>query len=182
MSLTLSLSLSLSFSLSTLSSLLTLSLSLLFLSLSLPLSPLSLAIRSFWGRSRSWISLSLASLSLSHSLSLLFLPSLLSPSLLSLALALSQELLGSLTEVGLLRRSKVKGNSAPGHYAATWEVYATTPAGRAQLAAGGELRLAVPQSLRRAEEEQAARRRERLAELERGGVDLSQVEREEGSE
>ena len=47
--------------------------------------------------------------------------------------------------------------------------------GRAQLASGAELRMAVPQAVRRAEEEREARRVAKLRELEQGGVDLSQV-------
>jgi hypothetical protein len=86
-----------------------------------------------------------------------------------------QELLSSLTLLGYLKRTKVKANSAPGQYSPSWEVYSVEPKGRDHLISGRELKLAVPQSLRKAEEEQEAKKQQKFEELERAGIDLTQI-------
>ena len=47
--------------------------------------------------------------------------------------------------------------------------------GKDHLTSGRELKLAVPQSLRKAEEEQEAKKQQRFEELQRAGIDLSQI-------
>jgi hypothetical protein len=86
-----------------------------------------------------------------------------------------QELLSSLTLLGYLKRSKVKVNSAPGQYSPSWEVYSLEKKGKDHLISGRELRLAVPQSLRKAEEEQEAKKQQKFEELQRAGIDLTQI-------
>jgi hypothetical protein len=88
-------------------------------------------------------------------------------------------LLSSLTLLGFLKRTKVKANSAPGQYSPSWEVYSVEQKGKDHLTSGRELKLAVPQSLRKAEEEQEAKKQQKFAELELAGVDLSQIPQEE---
>ncbi len=54
-------------------------------------------------------------------------------------------------------------------------MYSLEQKGKDHLVSGRELKLAVPQSLRKAEEEQEAKKQQKFEELQRGGIDLSQI-------
>jgi hypothetical protein len=73
-------------------------------------------------------------------------------------------LLSSLTLLCYLNRKNVKANSDLGR---SWEVYSIEQKGKDHLISGGELKLAVPQSLRKAEVKMEAKKQRKFKEPKR---------------
>ncbi len=76
-------------------------------------------------------------------------------------------MLSSLTLLCYLNRKKVKANSDLGKLSRSWEVYSIEQKGKDHLISGGELKLAVPQSLRKAEVKMEAKKQRKFKERKR---------------